>query len=85
VNVTEPTVRARVRALDRCLQLLEDALALGQARVDASLGFKLRHLLGAAGLVPNHRLEGRKVERVLDDIFELQARLLGQNEEQAAG
>jgi hypothetical protein len=83
--VTDPAVRARVRALDRCLQLLEDALATGQSRVDARLGFKLRHLLGAAGLVPNHRLEGRKVERVLDDIFELQARLLGQNEEQVAG
>jgi hypothetical protein len=83
--VTDPAVRARVRALDRCLKLLEDALANGQARVDAKLGFRLRHLLGAAGLVPNHRLEGRKVERVLDDIFELQARLLGQDEEQAVG
>jgi hypothetical protein len=83
--VTNPTIRARIRALDHCLQLLEDALAGGQLRVDARLGFRLRHLLGAAGLVPNHRLEGRKVERVLDDIFELQARLLGQGEEQAAG
>jgi hypothetical protein len=83
--VTDPAVRARVRALDHCLQLLEDALAAGQSRVDARLGFRLRHLLGAAGLVPNHRLEGRKVERVLDDVFELQARLLGQDEAQAAG
>ena len=83
--MTSPAVRARVRALDHCLHLLEDALAGGQTRVDARLGFRLRHLLGAAGLVPNHRLEGRKVERVLDDIFELQARLLGQGEEQVAG
>jgi hypothetical protein len=83
--VTDPAIRARVRALDHCLQLLENALAQGQIRVDAKLGFRLRHLLGAAGLVPNHRLEGRKVERILDDIFELQATLLGQSEEQVAG
>ena len=80
----ESLVRARVHALDSCLALLENALADGQVRVDAVLGCRLRDLLGAAGLVPNHRLEGRKVERVLDDVFELQAGLLGQNEEQAA-
>ena len=81
--------RARMRALDRCLQLLEDSLVTGKVRVDATLGFKLRHLLGDGGLIPDHRLEGRRVDRVLDDIFALQARTLGQEdeegEEQAAG
>jgi hypothetical protein len=28
-----------------------------------------------------HRLEGRRVDRVLDDIFALQAQLLGQSPE----
>ena len=77
--------RARMRALDRCLQLLEDALAEGKVRIDGPLGFRLRHLLGDGGLIPDHRLEGRRTDRVLDDIFALQARVLGQDEEQAAG
>jgi len=83
--VTETSVRARLLALDRCLQLLEDALASGKLRVDAPLGFQLRHLLGEGGLIPDHRLEGRRTERVLDDIFDLQGRLLGQDEGEAAG
>ena len=29
-------------------------------------------------MVADHRLEGRRTERVLDDIFALQAQLLGQ-------
>jgi hypothetical protein len=74
-----------MRALDRCLQLLEDQLAEGKVRVDGRLGFRLRHLLGDGGLIPDHRLEGRRIDRVLDDIFALQARTLGQDEEEAAG
>ena len=77
--------RSRMRALDSCLQLLEDALADGKVRVDGPLAFRLRHLLGAGGLIPDHRLEGRRIDRVLDDIFALQARLLGQDEEEVAG
>jgi len=69
--------KSRLAALDRCLQLLEDALAAGQARVDAQLGSRLRVHLGQAGLIPDHRVEGRRTDRVLDDIFELQAQLLG--------
>jgi hypothetical protein len=38
----------------------------------------LRKLLGYAGLIPDHRLEGRRVERVLDDIFALQEDAAGQ-------
>lgn len=64
--------RHRLQILDRCLVLLEEALERGQLRVDAPLGLKLRELLGHAGLIPDHRLEGRRVERVLDDIFGLQ-------------
>ena len=75
--------RSRMKALDQCLQVLEDALAEGRARVDGPLAYQLRHTLGAGGLIPDHRLEGRRVERVLDDIFALQARLLGQEEEVA--
>ena len=63
--------------LDRCLLLLEEALAGGKARVDGPLGAKLRVLLGRAGLVADHRLEGRRTERVLDDIFTLQETILG--------
>ena len=77
--------RTRMRALDQCLQLLEDALAVGRVRVDGPLAFRLRHRLGAGGLIPDHRLEGRRIDRVLDDIFSLQARLLGQDEEEATG
>ena len=77
--------RARLRALDRCLELLETALAEGQVRVDGPLAYRLRHLLGSAGLIPDHRLEGRRIDRVLDDVFALQARLLGQDEEEVAG
>jgi hypothetical protein len=64
--------RHRLQILDLCLVLLEEALERGQLRVDAALGLKLRKLLGHAGLIPDHRLEGRRVERVLDDIFALQ-------------
>ena len=76
--------KARLAALDRCLQLLEDALAAGQQRVDARLGSRLRVQLGLAGLIPDHRVEGRRTDRVLDDIFELQAQLLGAEEEEEA-
>jgi hypothetical protein len=32
-------------------------------------------------VITEHRLEGRRVDRVLDDIFTLQAQLLGQSAE----
>jgi hypothetical protein len=70
--------RHRLQVLDACLVILEDALERGQTRVDARLGGRLRDLLGHAGLVPDHRLEGRRVDRVLDDIFELQEEATGQ-------
>ncbi len=76
--------RARLLALDRCLQLLEDALLRGRQRVDARLASELKELLGAAGLIPDHRLEGRRTERVLDDIFALQAKVMGTEEEMRA-
>jgi hypothetical protein len=81
----ESAERSRMHALDRCLLLLEDALAEGRVRVDGPMAFRLRHLLGDGGLIPDHRLEGRRIDRVLDDVFSLQARLLGQEEEEAAG
>ncbi len=78
--------KVRLAALDRCLQRLEDALAGGQLRVDARLGTELRQLLADAGLIPDHRLEGRRIDRVLDDIFALQGQLLGAHEQvEAAG
>lgn len=78
------STRSRLLALDRCLMLLEERLAAGQARVDAGLGAQLRGLLGDACFVPDHRLEGRRIERVLDDIFELQAVLLGTADDESA-
>lgn len=75
------TNRIRMRSLDACLQVLEDALLAGRTRVDAGLGVQLRSFLGNAGLIPDHRLEGRKVQRVLDDIFELQELVLGRSPE----
>ncbi len=74
--------RSRLLALDRCLYLLENALLDGRGRIDADLGNRLRKLLGQADLVPNHRLEGRRTERVLDDIFDLQALVMGVDEEE---
>lgn len=73
--------RIRMRSLDACLQVLEDSLLAGRTRVDARLGVQLRTFLGSAGLIPDHRLEGRKVQRVLDDIFDLQERILGPSPE----
>ena len=70
--------RHRLQILDQCLVLLEEALERGQLRVDAPLGLKLRKRLGQAGLIPDHRLEGRRVDRVLDDIFALQEAATGQ-------
>jgi hypothetical protein len=35
-------------------------------------------------VITEHRLEGRRVDRVLDDIFTLQAQLLGQSPEGSA-
>jgi hypothetical protein len=34
-------------------------------------------------VIAEHRLEGRRVDRVLDDIFTLQAQLLGQSSEES--
>ena len=83
--MTDTPIRTRLLALDQCLHLLEEALAGGKLRVDAPIGIKLRDLLAQAALIPDHRLEGRRTDRVLDDIFELQARLLGISaEEQSA-
>lgn len=75
--------RSRQRALDRCLQLLEDAQVRGQSRVDGPLGNSLRRYLEHAGVIADHRLEGRRIDRVLDDIFALQAQLLGQDPEES--
>jgi len=73
--------RSRQLALDRCLQLLEEAQVRGQARIDGPLGTSLRKHLERAGVIADHRLEGRRIDRVLDDIFTLQAQLLGQTPE----
>ncbi len=74
--------RLRQLALDRCLQILEEAQMHGQVRVDGRLGTALRWQLERAGVMAEHRLEGRRVDRVLDDIFALQAHLLGQAPEE---
>ena len=58
-----------------------DAQIRGQSRIDGPLGTLLRRHLEHAGLLAEHRLEGRRVDRVLDDIFALQAHLLGQEPE----
>jgi len=73
--------RSRQLALDRCLQLLEEAQIRGQSRIDGPLGTLLRRHLERAGMIAEHRLEGRRIDRVLDDIFALQAQLLGQEPE----
>ena len=70
--------RSRQVALDSCLQLLEEAQMKGRARIDGPLGMSLRRHLEHAGVIADHRLEGRRIDRVLDDIFTLQAHLLGQ-------
>ena len=53
----------------------------GQGRIDGLLGSALRQNLERAGVIADHRLEGRRIDRVLDDIFALQAHLLGQEPE----
>ncbi len=73
--------RLRQLALDRCLQVLEEAQVRGRSRVDGPLATSLRSQLERAGVIAGHRLEGRRVDRVLDDIFALQAQLLGQSPE----
>ena len=73
--------RSKQLALDRCLQLLEEAQVRGQLRIDGPLGASLRRHLERAGVIADHRLEGRRVDRVLDDMFALQAQLLGQDPE----
>ena len=73
--------RSRQLALDRCLQLLEEAQMKGQTRIDGPLASSLRRHFEGAGWMVEHRLEGRRVDRVLDDIFALQAQLLGQSPE----
>jgi len=73
-----PEHRVRQLALDRCLQVLEEAQVAGRTRIDGQLGSILRQQLERAGVIAEHRLEGRRIDRVLDDIFSLQASLLGQ-------
>jgi hypothetical protein len=74
--------RLRQLALDRCLEILEEAQIKGQSRVDGPLGARLRRALEHSGVIAEHRLEGRRIDRVLDDIFALQAQLLGQEPEE---
>jgi hypothetical protein len=74
--------RLRQVALDRCLEILEEAQIKGQTRVDGPLGTRLRKALEHSGVIAEHRLEGRRIDRVLDDIFALQAQLLGQQPEE---
>jgi len=74
--------RLRQLALDRCLEILEEAQIKGQSRVDGPLGAHLRRALEHSGVIAEHRLEGRRIDRVLDDIFTLQAQLLGQEPEE---
>ena len=74
--------RLRQLALDRCLEILEQAQIKGQSRVDGPLGTRLRRALEHSGVIASHRLEGRRIDRVLDDIFTLQAHLLGQEPEE---
>jgi hypothetical protein len=74
--------RLRQLALDRCLEILEEAQIKGQTRVDGPLGSRLRRALEHSGVIAEHRLEGRRIDRVLDDIFALQAQLLGQEPEE---
>jgi hypothetical protein len=74
--------RLRQLALDRCLEILEQAQIRGQSRVDGPLGTRLRRALEHSGVIAEHRLEGRRIDRVLDDIFALQAQLLGQEPEE---
>jgi hypothetical protein len=74
--------RLRQLALDRCLQILEEAQMHGKQRVDGPLGAALRFQLEHSGVIVEHRLEGRRVDRVLDDIFAMQAHLLGQEPEE---
>ena len=73
--------RSKQLALDRCLQILEEAQVRGQSRIDGPLGASLRHYLEHAGMIADHRLEGRRIDRVLDEIFAMQAQLLGQEPE----
>ena len=73
--------KSKQLALDRCLQLLEEAQVRGQSRVDGPLGVALRQYLERAGVIVEHRLEGRRIDRVLDDVFAMQAQLLGQEPE----
>jgi hypothetical protein len=73
--------KSKQLALDRCLQLLEEAQVRGQSRVDGPLGVALRRYLEHAGVIVEHRLEGRRIDRVLDDVFAMQAQLLGQQPE----
>ncbi len=75
--------KSRQIALDRCLQLLEDAQLHGRTRIDGPLGIALRRQLERAGVLAEHRLEGRRIDRVLDDVFALQANLLGQVPEES--
>jgi hypothetical protein len=74
--------RLRQLALDRCLQILEEAQMRGTQRLDGRLGAALRWQLEHSGIIVEHRLEGRRVDRVLDDVFALQAQLLGQEPEE---
>jgi hypothetical protein len=76
--VTVREHKDRQLALDHCLQLLEEAQVAGRSRIDGPLGMALRRHLERAGVIADHRLEGRRIDRVLDDIFALQAQLLGQ-------
>ncbi len=75
--------RRRLHALDACLNLLEDALEKGMHRINGPVGGELKLRLAVAGLIPDHRLEGRLTERVLDDVFRLQGQLIGEEDELA--
>jgi len=71
-----PSPEAKIFLLGSHLDTVRDA-----GKFDGPLGVALRQYLERAGVIVEHRLEGRRIDRVLDDVFGMQAQLLGQEPE----
>jgi hypothetical protein len=83
VSSAEPAARQRMRLLDECLNLVESAIEAGRTRVNGELAAQLGHLLERARTPPPSRLAGRLIERVLDDLFLIQKRVMSEPADRA--
>jgi hypothetical protein len=72
-----------MRLLDECLNLVESAIEAGRRRVNGELAAQLGDLLERAGTPPASGVAEQLIERVRDDLFLIQKRVMSEPTDRA--